>query len=160
MDPVSGVVMSHFRWCSDVCASRTSCTPAACVQPCLQPVCPCQGNGQQPPALLMSFWSPSPVPQLQCDVTKVMTKKQYFWKSLGCECWALCCLRWSCLKIPHLFHWGLACQQSVQITAFCHKKDLDDKINTVMPNYRSLQAGSKSLIGCSFPVLAFLRCLF
>lgn len=37
---------------------------------------------------------------------------------------------------------------------FCHKKDLDDKINSVMPNYRRLQAGSKALIGCSFPVLA------
>lgn len=39
---------------SDPCASRTSCTMAACVQQCL-PMCPCQSDEQQPPALLMSF---------------------------------------------------------------------------------------------------------
>lgn len=72
---------------SDICASRTSCTPAAYVQSCLQPMCSCQSDRHQPPALLMRSWRRLlPVLQARCDITKAKTKKQYFWKSLS---WAV-----------------------------------------------------------------------
>lgn len=74
--------------------------------------------------------------------------------SLEAKC-RLCVL--SCVlspvKSPYLFHGGLTCQQSWD---YCRR---DDKISTVMPNHLSLRAGSKAVIGCSFPALAFLHCL-
>lgn len=122
----------------------------SCLCPAVRPVCPCQGNGQQPPALLMRFWSPSSPPA--SNQTTVLLKATEPWL---CELSFVLCpvkLTESPSVVSLRLDW---LRVSTDNCFFCHTKDPDDKINSVMPKYRAFQTGSEALIGCLFTVLAF-----
>lgn len=128
-------VMNGFSlWCPDELFQKEAqiSVPAepivtCCVQPCLQPMCPCQGDRHQPSAPLMSFWSPPPVSELQCDVTK--TKKQYFWKSLSWVVSVELCVVSSeaAWKSISCFTESWLANSQYRLVLFCHKKPLMTK---------------------------------
>lgn len=148
--------VTSARWGSP--ASGAASIPAASVQLDLQPVRPRPWT----PVLSAADEVTQCASSLHLWLQWAESKQRLFWKPLGSAVSAEQCVvsseaAW--ISLGCSTEAWLANSQYRQL--FCHKKDFTDKISSVMPNYGSLEAGTKALIGCSVPVLAFwsLCCL-
>lgn len=81
MDLVSSVLKNHFRRRLRSSCQQSQLYPSCFVQPYLQLMCPCRGNGYQPPAMPVSLMSSSPVLQLQ-HWSKLFCEKSMGWVGL------------------------------------------------------------------------------